>query len=130
MSSAGRHMTRTRPTRGRGSGAEAPPVSRSTQHGKQRRLAAAGLAAATVAGGIIGLGAAAQAGTPPTGPGNIEIFNKRSMVALEGYRAQAGQEATVEVHPGYRGDRHRTGHGGRRPASSSSTTRAASAGSG
>lgn len=41
--------------------------------------------------------AIAQAGTPPTGPGNIEIFNKRSMVALEGYVAQAGQEATVEV---------------------------------
>ncbi|WP_139206893.1 fibronectin type III domain-containing protein [Geodermatophilus poikilotrophus] len=39
----------------------------------------------------------AQAGTPPAGPGNIEIFNKRSMVALEGYAAQAGQEATVEV---------------------------------
>jgi hypothetical protein len=68
-----------------------------TQHGNRRRLAAAGLAAATVAGGIVTLAAVAQAGTPPSGPGNIEIFNKRSMVALEGYRDQAGQVATVEV---------------------------------
>ena len=48
-------------------------------------------------GGAVTLATSAQAGTPPTGPGNIEIFNKRSMVALEGYTAQAGQEATVEV---------------------------------
>lgn len=92
-------MTRTRPTggRGRGPGASIRPGSRLTQHGMRTRLAAAGLAAATVTGGIVTLATMAQAGTPPTGPGNIEIFNKRSMVALEGYAAQAGQEATVEV---------------------------------
>jgi hypothetical protein len=49
------------------------------------------------AGAVAAVGTSAQAGTPPMGPGNIEIFNKRSMVALEGYADQAGQEATVEV---------------------------------
>lgn len=58
---------------------------------------AGGLAAVTAASAFVTIGGIAQAGTPPTGPGNIEIFNKRSMVALEGYRDQAGQEATVEV---------------------------------
>jgi hypothetical protein len=48
-------------------------------------------------GALVTVATTASAGTPPTGPGNIEIFNKRSMVALEGYVAQAGQEATVEV---------------------------------
>ncbi|HZB21053.1 MAG TPA: fibronectin type III domain-containing protein [Blastococcus sp.] len=42
----------------------------------------------------------AQAGTPPAGPGNIEIFAKRDMVALEGYAAEAGQKATVTVTRG------------------------------
>ena len=51
----------------------------------------------TAAGAVVTFGGVAQAGTPPIGPGNIEIFNKRSMVALEGYADQAGQEATVEV---------------------------------
>ncbi|RFU19446.1 hypothetical protein D0Z06_21500 [Geodermatophilus marinus] len=39
----------------------------------------------------------AQAGNPPLGPGNIEIFPKRDMVALEGYADQAGETATVTV---------------------------------
>jgi hypothetical protein len=60
-------------------------------------MAASGLAVLTAASAVVAAGGAAQAGTPPTGPGNIEIFNKRSMVALEGYVAQAGQTATVEV---------------------------------
>ncbi|MGY1825867.1 fibronectin type III domain-containing protein [Blastococcus sp. SYSU DS0541] len=58
---------------------------------------AGGLSAALATSAIITFAAVAEAGTPPAGPGNIEIFNKRSMVALEGYTAQAGQEATVEV---------------------------------
>ncbi|WP_106280730.1 fibronectin type III domain-containing protein [Geodermatophilus tzadiensis] len=43
------------------------------------------------------LGGIAQAGNPPLGPGNIEVFPKRDMVALEGYDAQAGETATVTV---------------------------------
>jgi Fibronectin type III domain len=96
-------MTRTRPShtgRERGTGATAPSASRSTQHDKRRRLAAAGLAAATAAGGVITFATMAQAGTPPAGPGNIEIFAKRDMVALEGYAAEAGQKATVTVTRG------------------------------
>ncbi|WP_167760926.1 fibronectin type III domain-containing protein [Geodermatophilus sp. DF01-2] len=72
-----------------------PPASRASRSPK--RLMAGGLAAVTVTSAAVTLASSAQAGTPPTGPGNIEIFNKRSMVALEGYVAQAGQEATVEV---------------------------------
>jgi hypothetical protein len=93
-------MTRTRPTqhggRGGGHGAVGAPASRTSRSPKQR-LIAGGLAAVTATGALVTFGSLAQAGTPPTGPGNIEIFNKRSMVALEGYVAQAGQEATVEV---------------------------------
>jgi Fibronectin type III domain len=92
-------MTRTRPTqhggRGGGHGAVGAPASRTSRSPK--RLIAGGLAAVTATGALVTFGSMAQAGTPPTGPGNIEIFNKRSMVALEGYAAQAGQEATVEV---------------------------------
>jgi hypothetical protein len=46
------------------------------------------------------LGGVASAGNPPSGPGNIEIFVKRDMVALEGYSEQAGQKATVTVTRG------------------------------
>ena len=93
-------MTRTRPIqhggRGGGHGALVPPASRTSRTSRQR-LIAGGLAAVTATGALVTFGSLAQAGTPPTGPGNIEIFNKRSMVALEGYAAQAGQEATVQV---------------------------------
>lgn len=92
-------MTRTRPTQHGGRGgahrAVVPPASRTSR--SPRRLIAGGLAAVTATGSLVTFATMAQAGTPPAGPGNIEIFNKRSMVALEGYLAQAGQEATVEV---------------------------------
>ena len=92
-------MTRTRPTqhggRGGGHGAVGAPASRTSRSPK--RLIAGGLAAVTVTGAAVTFGGIAQAENPPLGPGNIEIFNKRSMVALEGYAEQAGQEATVEV---------------------------------
>jgi hypothetical protein len=41
-----------------------------------------------------------MAANPPVGPGNIEIFTKRDMVAIEGYAAQAGQDATIRVSRG------------------------------
>ncbi|MGY1591171.1 fibronectin type III domain-containing protein [Geodermatophilus sp. SYSU D00708] len=56
--------------------------------------------AATATGGVIGLATSASAGTPPTGPGNIEVFPSRDMVAIEGYTAQAGQTATLTVTRG------------------------------
>ncbi|SFK87458.1 fibronectin type III domain-containing protein [Geodermatophilus ruber] len=64
------------------------------------RLLAGGLAALTATGGLIGFVSSASAGTPPAGPGNIEVFPSRDMVAIEGYTAQAGQTATLTVSRG------------------------------
>jgi hypothetical protein len=92
-------MTRTRPTqhggRGGGHGAVGAPASRTSRSPK--RLIAGGLAAVTVTGAAVTLGGIAQAGNPPLGPGNIEMFPARDMVALEGYTDQAGETATVTV---------------------------------
>ncbi|SHN71493.1 Fibronectin type III domain-containing protein [Geodermatophilus obscurus] len=71
------------------------PASRASRSPK--RLIAGGLAALTVTGAAVTLGGIAQAGNPPLGPGNIEVFPKRDMVALEGYTDQAGETATVTV---------------------------------
>ncbi|NEK58359.1 hypothetical protein GCU56_10800 [Geodermatophilus sabuli] len=60
---------------------------------------AGALTAATATGGVF-VAQSASAGTPPTGPGNIEVFPERDMVAVEGYAAQAGQTATVTVKRG------------------------------
>ena len=96
-------MTRTRSTssggRGSGRGAEAPSASRQPRSG--RRVGSALLAGTLAVGGaVVGLGGIAQAENPPLGPGNIEIFNHRDMVALEGYTDQAGEKATVTVSRG------------------------------
>ncbi|MGY1600869.1 chitobiase/beta-hexosaminidase C-terminal domain-containing protein [Geodermatophilus sp. SYSU D00815] len=53
--------------------------------------------AATATGGLIGFATSASAGTPPSGPGNVEVFPDRDMVAIEGYTAQAGQTATLNI---------------------------------
>lgn len=58
---------------------------------------AGGLAAVTVTGAAVTLGGIAQAGNPPPGPGNIEIFAARDMVMIDGYVEQAGQTATIKV---------------------------------
>src|SRR5918998_900749 len=85
-------MTRTRPIqhggRGGGHGAVGAPASGASRSPK--RLIAGGLAALTVTGAAVTLGGIAQAGNPPLGPGNIEIFPKRDMVALEGYTDATG----------------------------------------
>lgn len=96
-------MTRTRPTthggRGDGRGAATSSAARLPRTG--RRVGAALLAGAlTTTGAVFALGGVAQAENPPIGPGNIEIFNHRDMVALEGYTAQAGERATVTVKRG------------------------------
>jgi hypothetical protein len=60
-----------------------------------------GLLAGTTTLALVGAGASAvMAANPPVGPGNIEIFTKRDMVAIEGYAAQAGQDATISVSRG------------------------------
>ena len=96
-------MTLTRPTthggRGGAPGAAASSANRQARPG--RRVGSALLAGAlATTGAVVGLGGVAQAENPPLGPGNIEIFNHRDMVALEGYSAQAGEQATVTVKRG------------------------------
>lgn len=60
-----------------------------------------GLLAGTTTLALVGLGTSVvMAANPPVGPGNIEIFTKRDMVAIEGYSAQAGQDATIRVNRG------------------------------
>jgi Chitobiase/beta-hexosaminidase C-terminal domain/Fibronectin type III domain len=86
--------------RGRGGTAAPSAASRLVVHRKRHRVAAAGLAAITATAGLIGVATSASAGTPPSGPGNIEVFPSRDMVAIEGYAAQAGQTATVTVKRG------------------------------
>jgi hypothetical protein len=118
-------MTRTRPTQHGGRGgahrAVVPPASRTSRSPK--RLIAGGLAAITVTGAAVTLGGIAQAGNPPLGPGNIEVFPKRDMVALEGYTDQAGETSRAT---GSRSGSVRASS--TRPASWSSTTRVAPAG--
>ncbi|NKX50735.1 fibronectin type III domain-containing protein [Arthrobacter deserti] len=72
--------------------ARAPELQKKIRGG----LLAGGTAVALVAGGTTMVVAA----NPPPGPGNIEIFAKRDMVAIGGYAAQAGQEATIKVSRG------------------------------
>lgn len=60
-----------------------------------------GLLAGTTALVLVGGGASVvMAANPPVGPGNVEIFTKRDMVAIEGYTAQAGQDVTIKVTRG------------------------------
>ena len=86
-------MTSTRPTRhGRG-GAHAavvPPAPRTSR----KRVIAGGLSAVMATGALVTIATTASAGTPPSGPGNIEIFPMRDMVAIEGYTEQAGLDAS------------------------------------
>jgi hypothetical protein len=96
-------MTKTGQTtsggRGGGRGAAAPAASRLPRAGRRAGSALLAGALATT-GAVVAFGGIAQAGNPPLGPGNIEIFNHRDMVALEGYAAQAGERATVTVKRG------------------------------
>lgn len=58
------------------------------------------LAGSTTLALLAGGTSVVMAANPPIGPGNIEIFTKRDMVAIEGYSAQAGQNATITVTRG------------------------------
>src|SRR3712207_8480737 len=105
-------MTRTRPTQhgGRGGAHKAvvPPAPRKSR--SPRRLIAGGLAALTATGSPVTFATMAQGGNPPLGPGNIEVFPKRDMAALEGYTDQAGETAPVTVsRNGQRSEERRVG---------------------
>src|SRR3712207_1994500 len=90
--------SRTGATTGVASGSPVSHRKPPTTHRKRmNRMVAGGLAALTTTGALVTFGGLAQAGNPPTGPGNIEIFAKRDMVALEGYVDQDGETATVTV---------------------------------
>ena len=53
---------------------------------RRSRAVLAGSLALGVTGAVVaGLPAQAIDSNPPTGPGNIEVFPKRDMVAIEGY---------------------------------------------
>ncbi|WP_458115519.1 fibronectin type III domain-containing protein [Arthrobacter sp. D2-10] len=75
-----------------------PSKSRGAPRSRKRitNLLAGTTTLALVAGGA----SVVMAANPPTGPGNIEIFTKRDMVAIEGYTAQAGENATIRVSRG------------------------------
>ena len=63
-----------------------------------RRTTVAGLLAlGLAAAGLSAVPAQAIDSNPPTGPGNIEIFPKRDMVAIEGYGEYAGRTAEIKV---------------------------------
>lgn len=73
-------------------------VSPGTPSSPSTRRRLTGLLAGTTTLALVGVGTTAvMAANPPIGPGNIEIFTKRDMVAIEGYSAQAGQNATIRV---------------------------------
>jgi hypothetical protein len=74
--------------------ANGSPRGRLTRRRKVALTGITGLAASVLVPG------AALAGNPPSGPGNIEIFAARDMVALEGYVEQAGETATITVKRG------------------------------
>ena len=84
------HATRRDP----GGGAHRSSAQRSVL---RTRRGALGVAVGAL---LVANAAVAGAANPPLGPGNIEIFNNRDMVALEGYTEQAGQTATVKVQRG------------------------------
>ncbi|WP_309124250.1 fibronectin type III domain-containing protein [Arthrobacter sp.] len=65
-----------------------------------RRRVTGLLAGSTTLMLIAGGATAVIAANPPVGPGNVEIFTKRDMVAIEGYTAQAGQDVTIKVTRG------------------------------
>ncbi|WP_298460353.1 chitobiase/beta-hexosaminidase C-terminal domain-containing protein [uncultured Cellulomonas sp.] len=62
-----------------------------------RTVVIGGIALGMSAAGLAGLPAQAINSNPPTGPGNIEVFPKRDMVAIEGYTEFAGTKAQIQV---------------------------------
>ena len=88
---------RTGPTAGADhAGADPGSGTRGGRTRRRARAAAVGvLALGLTTGGLSAVPAQAINSNPPTGPGNIEIFPMRDMVAIEGYTEQAGRTATI-----------------------------------
>ena len=76
------------------------PPRRSWTRGRSRTTIAGVVALGLTAAGLTALPATAINSNPPTGPGNIEIFPMRDMVAIEGYTEQAGKTATLTATRG------------------------------
>ena len=80
-----------------------PTAVTSTNDGRRRRrpgprtTVAGVLALGLTTAGLYAMPAQAIDSNPPTGPGNIEIFPKRDMVAIEGYGEYAGKKAEIKV---------------------------------
>ena len=64
---------------------------------RSRKLMVGGVALGLTSAALAGMPAQAIDSNPPTGPGNIEIFPKRDMVAIEGYSDFAGKTAEIKI---------------------------------
>jgi hypothetical protein len=73
-------------------------TGRSTR--RSRTVMVGGLALGLTSAALAGMPAQAIDSSPPTGPGNIEVFPKRDMVAIEGYTEYAGKDALITVTRG------------------------------
>ena len=83
---------------GAAAGTDGAPARRSWT--RSRGTVAAALALGLVGGGIAAVPASAINSNPPTGPGSIEVFPARDMIAIDGYSEQAGKTATFSVTRG------------------------------
>jgi hypothetical protein len=73
-------------------------TGRSTK--RSRTVMVGGLALGLTSAALAGMPAQAIDSSPPSGPGNIEVFPKRDMVAIEGYTEYAGKDAVITVTRG------------------------------
>ena len=76
------------------------PPRRHWPPGRARTTVAGVMALGLVTAGLSAVPALAINSNPPSGPGNIEIFPMRDMVAIEGYTEQAGKTATITATRG------------------------------
>ena len=80
--------------------APAPSKDGGSARRRTRTTVAGVLAIGLTTGGLMSMPAQAINSNPPTGPGNVEIFPVRDMVAIEGYTEQAGRTATITATRG------------------------------
>ena len=75
-------------------------TTRRRKSGRSSVAAASVLVLGLTTAGLSALPAGAINSDPPSGPGNIEIFPMRDMVAIDGYTEQAGMTATFTATRG------------------------------